>query len=201
MVLGSVFFLMCLVTITVGGLGCIIWVLIDGVRNRKGIKEGIQEFEEQLKEEAEWEKKFHAYRRAQRKIANIRQLRLDFQKINDWLFGEMEICYNIESMPTYLRIFKCSMERKTAHIEEDECQMILLFARNEQDVVDYLNCYNILDPDASGLSTATTRYIYDGVYCPLQEVTGNLPEAIKHAQAAFIIDRRTGEKYQRENAA
>lgn len=201
MILDSVFFLMCLVAISVGGLGCLIWVLIDGVRNHNGIKESIQEYKEQAKEEAEWEKKFYAYRRAQREIANIRQLRLNFQTIDDWILGKMKICYNIESMPTYLRIYKCSMERKTAHIEEDECQTILLFARNEQDVVDYLNCYNILDPDASGLSTATAKYIYDGVYCPLQEVTGNLQEAIKHAQAAFVIDRCTGGKYQRENAA
>lgn len=198
MILGSVSFLMCLVAIVVGFLGCLIWVLIDAIGN--SVKENTQEHKEP-KEPNTWEEKLYDYRKAQREIANIRQLHLDFQKVNDWLLGEMEICYNIESMPTFLKIFKCSMERKTNRIEEDECQMILFFARNVQDVVDYLNCYNILDPDASGLSTATTKYIYDGTYCPLQEVTGSLQEAIKHAQAAFVIDRCTGEKYQRENAA
>ena len=178
--------------------------LIKALRNthqgktfKEAIKDEIHEMTEQEKAELEWKKGKEAARNAQHEIANIEELRMKFYTHHDFYFGDMELCYEIENLPLYLKAYKCSMEKKPWGREDlDEVIGVIIFARDEQSIVDYMNCYQLKDPDASGWEYWYTNYLYDGMV-PLQPCQ-NIMEDIKHAQKAFIIDYTTGWKYKRE---
>lgn len=164
---------------------------------KEAIKDEITEMTEQQKAEIEWMKAKENARHAWNEIANIKELRMNFYTHHDLYFGDMELCYEIENLPLYLKAYKCSMEKKPWGREDlDEIIGVIIFARDEQSIIDYMNCYQLKDPDASGWEYWSTNYLYDGMISlqPCQ----NLMEDIKHAQKAFIIDYTTGWKYRRE---
>lgn len=172
----------------------------DGKSAKENIKEAIHELTEQEKAEIEWQKAKEKARHAWNEIAHIEELTMHFYEHDDWLLGKMQLCYEIEKMPLYLKPFKCSMEKKPWNRPElDEVISVIIFARDMESIVDYMNCYQYKDPDASGFEMWSTNYLYDGM-SPLQPCE-NLTEDIKHAQKAFIIDYTTGLKYKREKKA
>lgn len=85
------------------------------------------------------------------------------------------------------------------HPENDEIISVIIFARNEESIVDYMNCYQHKDTNASGFESRGSNYIYDGMI-PLKPCE-NLIEDIKHAQKAFVIDYVTGNDYRRKREA
>lgn len=172
----------------------------DGKSAKENIKEAIHELTEQEKAEIEWQKAKENARHAWNEIAHIEELTMRFYEHDDWLLGKMQLCYEIEKMPLYLKPFKCSMEKKPWNRPElDEVISVIIFARDMESIVDYMNCYQYKDPDASGFEMWSTNYLYDGM-SPLRPCE-NLTEDIKHAQKAFIIDYTTGWKYKREKKA
>ena len=172
----------------------------DGKSAKEGIKEAIHELTEQEKAEIEWQKAKEKAHHAWNEIAHIEELTMHFYEHDDWLLGKMQLCYEIEKMPLYLKPFKCSMEKKPWNRPElDEVISVIIFARDMESIVDYMNCYQYKDPDASGFEMWSTNYLYDGM-SPLRPCE-NLTEDIKHAQKAFIIDYTTGWKYKREKKA
>jgi len=187
-------------------IACIVGGAIDTIDcMRKAHKENVSLSEakklkkEEKKEQSEWEEKVRKMKQACREIAEIRELQMHFQTVHDSIVGEMEICYQIDNMPTYLKAFKCTMDRRYFdHRKEDESHMVIFFAEDIQDVIDYLNCYNILYENTSGFSVPGREYLYDDAYIPLQPCD-NLVANIRHAQGAFVIYRCTGKKWMREN--
>lgn len=164
---------------------------------KENSKESIHELTEQEKAEIEWQKARENARHAWNEIAHIEELTMHFYEHDDWLLGKMQLCYEIEKMPLYLKPFKCSMEKRPwNHPELDEVISVIIFARDMESIVDYMNCYQYKDADASGFEMWSTNYLYDGM-SPLRPCE-NLTEDIKHAQKAFIIDYTTGWKYKRE---
>lgn len=164
------------------------------------IKEETHELTEQEKAEIEWQKAKEKARHAWNEIAHIEELTMNFYEQDDWLLGKMQICYEIEKLPLYLKPFKCSMEKRLwNHPEFDEVISVIIFARDMESIVDYMNCYKYKDPDASGFEMWSTNYLYDGM-SPIRPCE-NLTEDIKYAQKAFIIDYTTGWKYKREKEA
>lgn len=177
----------------------LIVLLKKDVASRSGIKKVVEEAT-RTKEEIEWMEKCEKARAAWNEIAHIEELTMRFYEHDDWLLGKMRLCYEIEKMPLYLKPFKCSMEKKPwNHPELDEVISVIIFARDMESIVDYMNCYQYKDPDASGFEMWSTNYLYDGM-SPLRPCE-NLTEDIKHAQKAFIIDYTTGWKYKREKKA
>lgn len=178
----------------------IVWLIVlikRDVANRGGIKKVLEEESTRTKEEIEWMEKCEKARAAWNEIAHIEELTMCFYEHDDWLLGKMQLCYEIEKIPLYLKPFKCSMEKKPwNHPELDEVISVIIFARDMESIVDYMNCYQYKDPDASGFEMWSTNYLYDGM-SPLRPCE-NLTEDIKHAQKAFIIDYTTGWKYKRE---
>ena len=172
----------------------------DSKSAKEIIKEAVHELTEQEKAEIEWQKAKENARHAWNEIACIEELTMRFYEHDDWLFGKMQLCYEIEKMPLYLKPFKCSMEKKPWNRSElDEVISVIIFARDMESIIDYMNCYQYKDPDASGFEMWSTNYLYDGM-SPLRPCE-NLTEDIKHAQKAFIIDYTTGWKYKREKEA
>ena len=168
--------------------------------SRGGIKKVVKEEFTKTKEEIEWVEKCENARHAWNEIACIEELTMRFYEHDDWLLGKMQVCYEIEKMPLYLKPFKCSMEKKPwNHPELDEVISVIIFARDMESIIDYMNCYQYKDPDASGFEMWSTNYLYDGM-SPLRPCE-NLTEDIKHAQKTFIIDYTTGWKYKREKEA
>lgn len=180
------------------------FIFITPIKSYKGLaKEFIKkahELTEQEKAEIEWQKAKEKARHAWNEIAHIEELTMNFYEQDDWFFGKMQICYEIEKPPLYLKPFKCSMEKKPwNHPELDEVISVIIFARDMESIVDYMNCYKYKDPDASGFEMWSTNYLYDDM-SPLRPCE-NLTEDIKYAQKAFIIDYTTGWKYKREKEA
>lgn len=178
----------------------LIVLLKKDVTSRGRIKKVVKEESAKTKEEIEWMEKCEKARHAWNEIAHIEELTMHFYEQDDWLLGKMQVCYEIEKMPLYLKPFKCSMEKKPwNHPELDEVISVIIFARDMESIIDYMNCYQYKDPDASGFEMWSTNYLYDGM-SPLRPCE-NLTEDIKHAQKAFIIDYTTGWKYKREKKA
>ena len=189
------FVLACIIGGTINTVDCI----IKSRKENVSISEAKKMKKEEKKEQEEWYEKVRKMKRACREIAEIRELPMHFQTVHDSIVGEMEICYQIDDMPTYLRAFKCTMDRRYFdHRKEDESHMVIFFAEDIQDVIDYLNCYSILYEDTSGFCFSGREYLYDDGYIPLQPCD-DLPSNIRHAQAAFVIYRCTGLKWLREN--
>lgn len=177
----------------------LIVLLKKDVASRSGIKKVVEEAT-RTKEEIEWAEKCEKARAAWNEIAHIEELTMRFYEHDDWLLGKMQLCYEIEKMPLYLKPFKCSMEKRPwNHPELDEVISVIIFARDMESIVNYMNCYQYKDPDASGFEMWSTNYLYDGM-SPLRPCE-NLTEDIKYAQKAFIIDYTTGWKYKREKKA
>jgi hypothetical protein len=184
-------------------IAAIVWLIVllkKDISSRGGIKKVVEEEAARTKEEIEWMEKCEKARAAWNKIASIRQLTMHFQEIDDWILGKMHVCYEIDEIPLYLKAFKCSMEKKPWNRpEQDEIISVIIFARNVESVIDYMNCYQHKDPDASGFEFWGTNYIYDGMI-PLAPCE-NLMDDIKYAQKAFVIDYATGNDYRRKKAA
>ena len=187
-------------------IACIVGGTIDTIDcMRKAHKENVSFNEakklkkEEKKEQSDWDEKVRKMKQACREIAEIYELKMHFQNIHDYIVGNMTICYKIDEIPLFLKAFKCSMSRRYFdERSEEEIQTVIFFAYEMQDVIDYLNCYNILYEDTSGFYVPGKEYTYDGTYIPLQ-VCNKLEDDISYAQAAFVINTCTGKKWMREN--
>lgn len=183
---------------TLMALGYMFVSLFKIVRhNKKSIKEESHEITEEEKAKIEWEQVKEKARKAWNEIANIEELHMSFYTHYDYLYGSMELCYEISNLPLYLIPYKCSMEKRPWNRPDlNEVISVIIFARDMESIIRYMNCYRYKDSDSSGFEVWSTNYIYDGMI-PLQPCQ-NLIEDIKHAQKAFIIDYTTGWKYRRE---
>ena len=158
-------------------------------------KAAIKDFLESEKEEMAWMAKQEEARAAWKKIAHLKPLHMHFARVQDYIVGDMVVCTGIDDMPTYLTPFKCSMSKMPwGHPEDDECIGVIIFARDEASIVEYMKQYGHKVSDTYGFEYDRTNYIYDGVYTPLQ-ICDDLTTNLRYSQAAFVIDYKTGLNY------
>lgn len=184
-------------------------LIIGPLVNKKGFCDKVAKTIEKLDEVTEEQKEQMAFKEARHKmylaqehIARIYKLHQTFYEREDPYVGKMTVCGELDELPTYLKAFKCSMEKRHwDRPEDDEVINVIIFARDIESVIDYINCYQLKDSDATGFEYGRVNYLYDGM-CPLQECQ-DLMHDIKYSSAAFVIDKYTGwdfKKKEREAA-